>query len=72
MTFCGKIRAMNRNWMNENISPFLKMSFETCVKFLTDAACTNEVDACKTPSAEIVLGRVPNVGTGSFSIMHKL
>jgi DNA-directed RNA polymerase I subunit RPA1 len=68
MTFGGKIRAMNRNWMNENISPFLKMSFETCVKFLTDAACNNEIDSCKTPSSEIVLGRVTSVGTGCFSI----
>ncbi len=47
------------------------MSFETCVKFLTDAALNNEIEQNKTPSASIVLGRVPKLGTGVFEILHQ-
>jgi len=38
VTFGGNIKAMNRNWMKYNASPFLRMTFETSVKFITDAA----------------------------------
>lgn len=70
LTFSGEMKAMNRVWMDESISPFLKMSFETCVKFLTNAATNNEIDTLATPSSQIVLGRVPQVGTGVFDILH--
>ena len=70
LTFSGEMKAMNRAWMEDSVSPFLKMSFETCVKFLTNAACNNEIDSLQTPSSSIVLGRVPQVGTGAFEIRH--
>lgn len=72
MTFNGKIRGMNRKWMEEHVSPFLQMSFETCVKFLTQASSTCKEDNMLTPSSQIVLGRVPQVGTGVFDIVQKL
>ena len=47
---------MNRQWIDESVSPFLKMSFETCVKFLTSASmnCSREMN--NTPASEIILG----------------
>lgn len=44
MTFGGKIRGMNRGCIEENVSPFLKMSYETCAKFLNNASMYNETD----------------------------
>ena len=35
LTNNGMIKAMNRIWMRDSVSPFLKMSFETSTKFLT-------------------------------------
>lgn len=56
MTFGGKIRGMSRGCIEENISPFLKMSYETCGRFLTNAAFYNQIDEMKTPSSQIILG----------------
>eukprot|EP01017_Pseudomicrothorax_dubius_P050774 TRINITY_DN9661_c0_g1_i6.p1 TRINITY_DN9661_c0_g1~~TRINITY_DN9661_c0_g1_i6.p1 ORF type:complete len:131 (-),score=38.50 TRINITY_DN9661_c0_g1_i6:36-428(-) len=58
MTFGGRIKPMNRQGMEENFSPFLKMSFEVTNHFLTQAALFHEHDEMKTPSAQIVLGPV--------------
>ncbi|MBS1890048.1 MAG: hypothetical protein JST59_02045 [Actinobacteria bacterium] len=69
LTFPGVIKAMNRNWMQDHVSPFLKMSFETSVNFLTMAACHREVDTCRTPSSQIVLGQPPTIGTGVFDLL---
>jgi DNA-directed RNA polymerase I subunit RPA1 len=38
MTFTGSIRGCNRTHMNSKDSPWLRMSFETTVKFLAEAA----------------------------------
>ena len=57
--------------MSESISPFLKMSFETCTQFLTDACAHSKVDELKTPSAAIITGKINNGGTGVFDILHK-
>lgn len=51
MTFGGKIRGMNRGCIEENVSPFLKMSYETCGRFLTNAALYNTTDDMTTPSS---------------------
>ena len=34
MTFNGSYRPFNRNGMEESSSPFMKMSFETTMKYL--------------------------------------
>ena len=68
VTFGGCIKAMNRNWMNYNPSPLLRMTFETSVKYITEAALKCEVDTCNTPSSKIILGQCPKLGTG----MHEL
>lgn len=69
LTFPGRVKAMNRNWMADHVSPFLKMSFETSVGFLTEAATYREVDKCRTPSSQIVLGQPPTVGTGICDLL---
>ena len=69
VTFGGMIKAMNRNWMNVNPSPFLRMTFETSVKYISEAALRCEVDTCKTPSSSIILGQCPKIGTGLHELL---
>jgi DNA-directed RNA polymerase I subunit RPA1 len=70
MTFNGDYRAFNRIGMEESSSPFLKMSFETTMKYLVNSCLINDTDDMSTPSSALVLGRVPKVGTGVFDIIH--
>ena len=70
MTFNGDYRAFNRIGMEESSSPFLKMSFETTMKYLVASALTKDTDKLNTPSSALVLGQVPRVGTGVFDILH--
>ena len=68
MTFEGGYRPMNRMGIEGSASPFLKMSFETCMKFLKQATVDGTVDNTESPSARIVLGRIVANGTGSCSV----
>jgi DNA-directed RNA polymerase I subunit RPA1 len=70
MTFNGDYRAFNRVGMEESSSPFLKMSFETTMKYLVASCLGKETDDMSTPSSALVLGQVPRVGTGVFDIIH--
>lgn len=70
MTFNGDYRAFNRIGMEESSSPFLKMSFETTMKYLVQSCLGKETDDMSTPSSALVLGQVPKVGTGIFDIIH--
>jgi DNA-directed RNA polymerase I subunit RPA1 len=69
MTFQGGYRPMNRIGMQESSSPFLQMSFETTGTFLTKAAIDAERDEMVSPSACVVMGMVPKLGTGAFDLM---
>jgi DNA-directed RNA polymerase I subunit RPA1 len=69
MTFGGDIKAMNRNWMSFSASPFLRMSYETSVKFITNSALHCEVDKCVSPSSNIILGQAPRLGTGMCDLL---
>jgi hypothetical protein len=68
MTFEGKYRPMNRLGIGGSASPFLKMSFETSMNFLTAATTRGSLDNTESPSARIVLGRVVANGTGSCGV----
>eukprot|EP01022_Parablepharisma_sp_SALTPOND_P026873 TRINITY_DN650_c0_g2_i2.p1 TRINITY_DN650_c0_g2~~TRINITY_DN650_c0_g2_i2.p1 ORF type:complete len:3079 (-),score=321.26 TRINITY_DN650_c0_g2_i2:17406-26642(-) len=70
MTHNGEYRPFNRVGMEENASPFLKMSFETTVSYLTKSASTRDQDTGKSPSSSIVLGQVPRIGTGLFDLQY--
>lgn len=69
MTFNGDYRAFNRIGMEESSSPFLKMSYETTMKYLVGASSVNEKDDLTAPSSAIVVGQVPKAGTGMFDLI---
>ena len=54
----GVMTPMSRAGIQYNISPTVKMSFETTMKFLTDACLFNNFDDLSTPSGRMVVGRV--------------
>jgi DNA-directed RNA polymerase I subunit RPA1 len=72
MTRDGGYTPMNRMGMMACSSPFLQMSFETTCTFLTKAAQEGLIDNHNSPSASIVLGTAPKVGTGCFDLMLPL
>lgn len=69
MTHGGGYVAFNRGGMQDNTSPFMKMSFETTVGFLRDAVLEGDFDDLKNPSARIVVGKASAVGTGGFDVL---
>jgi DNA-directed RNA polymerase beta' subunit len=68
MTRDGVYQAFSRMGYRGNVSPFMKMSFETTVGFLRDAVLEGEVEGLKGPSARIVVGNVGGVGTGGIDV----
>ena len=72
MTQGGGFRPMNRAGIEAAASPYLRMSFETTTRFLTDALLGGEREAMVSPSARIVMGRVVDAGTGSFDLWSPL
>ena len=72
MTRGGGYVPMSRRGMGDCASPFLQMSFETTCTFLTKAAQEGLVDEMESPSARIVLGKVPRLGTGAFELLVPL
>ena len=72
MTHGGGYTPLNRTGIESCNSPLQKMSFETTMNFLHGAVLADEVDHLATPSASIVLGKPPRVGTGAFELLAKL
>lgn len=70
MTFHGVVNPMSRAGIQHNTSPFLKMSFETTMKFLTDACLFTDYDSNNTPSSQLVLGRVCETGTKICDVLQ--
>lgn len=48
------------------------MSFETATVFLMDATLQKQSDYLESPSARIVMGRIVEMGTGSFDLLQKI
>ena len=69
MTRKGGFSAFSRNGLSSSVSPFMKMSFETTVRFLNDAVLESDWDDLSNPSARIVTGNLSHVGTGSFDLL---
>jgi DNA-directed RNA polymerase I subunit RPA1 len=69
MTRNGGYKPFNRMGLRDNVSPFMKMSFETTVGFLRDAVLEEEREMLKNPSARIVVGQLSKVGTGAFDVL---
>jgi DNA-directed RNA polymerase I subunit RPA1 len=72
MTFQGEYRSFNRMGMELVSSPFLKVSFETSMNYLTQSCFTKESDFNHSSSSRIVLGLPPKVGTGMFDLKQDL
>jgi len=70
ITFNGDYRAFNRVGMEECSSPFLKMSFETTMKYLVSSATQQDTDWLTSPSSAIVVGQAPAVGSNTFDVMQ--
>jgi len=68
MTRGGMYQAFSRMGYRGNPSPFMKMSFETTVRFLRDAVLEHDDDDLTNPSARIVVGKLGGVGTGGFDV----
>jgi DNA-directed RNA polymerase I subunit RPA1 len=69
MTQGGGFVPFNRYGIASSTSPLLKMSFETTVGFLRDAAIERDWDDLSNPSARLVMGKLSGVGTGSFDVL---
>ncbi|KZM26933.1 DNA binding [Ascochyta rabiei] len=69
MTKGGGYTPFNRIGLRGNVSPFMKMSFETTVGFLRDAVLERDWDDLKNPSARVVVGRLGGIGTGAFDVL---
>ncbi|OAL51807.1 DNA-directed RNA polymeras-like protein I subunit [Pyrenochaeta sp. DS3sAY3a] len=69
MTKGGGFTPFNRIGLKDNVSPFMKMSFETTVGFLKEAVLEKDWDELKNPSAKIVVGRLGGIGTGAFDVL---
>ncbi|KAH3666448.1 hypothetical protein OGAPHI_003444 [Ogataea philodendri] len=72
MTREGTYLAFNRQGIDSSTSSFTKMSYETTCQFLTKAVLDNDREELQSPSARIVIGKLNNVGTGSFDVMTKM
>ncbi|KAF2420759.1 DNA-directed RNA polymerase I subunit RPA1 [Tothia fuscella] len=69
MTRNGGFKPFNRMGLRTNVSPFMKMSFETTVGFLRDAVLEGEREELRGPSGRIVVGGLSKVGTGGFDVL---
>ncbi|ODV76905.1 putative DNA-directed RNA polymerase I 190 kda polypeptide largest subunit [Suhomyces tanzawaensis NRRL Y-17324] len=72
MTREGTYLAFNRQGIDSSTSAFMKMSYETTCQFLTKAVLDGDREELESPSARIVLGKLSNVGTGSFDVFAKM
>jgi len=71
-TFTGEYLAFNRSSMQACPSSLQKMSFESCVPFLTNASLANTREMLQSPSAQICTGQLAHVGTGCFEVLQRL
>ncbi|XP_054713157.1 DNA-directed RNA polymerase I subunit RPA1-like [Uloborus diversus] len=71
MTCSGYYRPCNRKGMEANASPLQQMTFETTKNFMVDAMFNGVEDRLKSPSANIIVGKLSGVGTGCFGLRCK-
>jgi hypothetical protein len=48
------------------------MTFETSMNYIVQCCTSKDYDNAKSPSSQIVLGLVPKVGTGMFSVLQNI
>ena len=70
MTFRGSLMSIDRHGINRNASSALsKSSFEESVDMLINASIFSEYDNTNGVSPQVMLGKVPNCGSGNFDII---
>ena len=70
MTFRGSLMSIDRHGINRNASSALsKSSFEESVDMLINASIFSEYDNTSGVSPQVMLGKVPNCGSGNFDII---
>ena len=70
MTFRGNLMSIDRHGINRNASSALsKSSFEESVDMLINASIFSEYDNTSGVSPQVMLGKVPNCGSGNFDII---
>lgn len=72
MTMHGSYRGFNRRHMDQTPSPFQRMTFETSVNFLTDAALNGLQESMNNPSAALAVSQLADVGTGGFELVQRV
>ncbi|TIC01852.1 beta and beta-prime subunits of DNA dependent RNA-polymerase [Wallemia mellicola] len=70
MTYDGGYKPFNRTGLSGSPSPLLRASFETTASIIAEAALFGDFDDMKSPASSIVMGCVPEVGTGLFNPMN--
>lgn len=68
----GGYRPCNRLGIENTVSPFLKISFETAAHFLTEATLQGSHDDLASPASRIVVGRPVKLGTGCFDLLQEI
>lgn len=69
----GGYRSFSRLTMNTAASTMQQFSFETTMKFLTEAALSGRPDPVMTaPSAAVAFGEIYSGGTGSFEVLSQV
>ncbi|KAH9256840.1 hypothetical protein BASA81_004953 [Batrachochytrium salamandrivorans] len=71
MLFEGDFKGLNRHGIQFSTSPFVRITFETAIKFVVEAAMLEDQERLETPSARIATGQVIKSGTGSFGLVVK-
>ncbi|XP_037927048.1 DNA-directed RNA polymerase II subunit RPB1-like isoform X2 [Hermetia illucens] len=70
MTANGHLMAITRHGINKQATgPLMKCSFEECVETLLDAAAYSEIDNLHGVSENIIMGKLPKMGTGCFDLL---
>lgn len=72
MTYEGTYKPFNRIAMETCASPIQQMSFETTMNFLINASIHGTHDSLRSPSAQLVTGKLVTVGSGSFDLLKQL
>jgi DNA-directed RNA polymerase I subunit RPA1 len=67
MTRTGKFKPFNRMEMYPE-KGFQKITYETALQFLTEAAIKKSIDMINSPSSSITIGKICKSGTGYFDI----
>ena len=70
MTHNGVLTSINRHGINKlNVGVLARSSFEETLDLLLNAAVFCERDNIRSVSSNIIMGKTPPVGTGTFDIL---